>query len=282
MKRVLSVLWVIQVLIFSGTSSWASDSEKSTHGTRVIASVREFDHSHQAWTIFLQKHVNVKGPASTIDYKSIKNDPKDFNEYLKSLTAVSQDEFNRFSQNERLAFLINAYNAFTVKLVVDHYPVKSIKDIGERSFSNPTASPWKTKFFNLLGEKRHLDNIEHDMIRKQFNEPRIHFAVNCASVGCPALRNEAFIASQLEKQLEDAAVSFISDKTRNRYSSETKKLELSSIFKWYGSDFPKKYDSLEAFLAPWITSNPEHQKIIRDKKADVSYLDYDWSLNEEK
>lgn len=280
MRGVLSVLWVVQFSIFSilsSTTSLASDSEKSTHETRVISSVREFDHSHQAWTVFLQKHVNMKGPASTIDYKSIKNDPKDLNEYLKSLEAVSQDEFNRFSQNDKLAFLINAYNAFTVKLIVDHYPVKSIKDIGSLF-----SSPWKKKFFRLLGEERHLDNIEHDMIRKQFNEPRIHFAVNCASVGCPALRNEAFVASQLDKQLEDAAVSFISDKTRNRYSSEAKKLELSSIFKWYGSDFPKKYGSLEAFLALRITSNPEHQKIIRDKKADVSYLDYDWSLNEEK
>ena len=277
MRGVLSVAWLIQVLILNGTLSWASDSEKSTHETRVIASVREFDHSHQAWTIFLQKHVNVKGSASTIDYKSIKGDPKDLNEYLKSLEAVSQGEFSRFSENERLAFLINAYNALTVKLIVDHYPVKSIKDIGSLF-----SSPWKKKFFRLLGEERHLDNIEHDMIRKQFNEPRIHFALNCASVGCPALRNEAFVASQLERQLEDASVGFVSDKTRNRYSPETKKLELSAIFKWYGSDFPKKYGSLEAFIAPRITSNPEHQRIIREKKADLSYLDYDWSLNEEK
>lgn len=268
MRDVFTILCAIQILVFNGAFQPAFGSNL------------EFDQSHQAWTVYLQKHVRVKGAASTVDYKSIKKDPKELQEYLQSLEAVSQSEFDRFSENEKLAFLINSYNAFTVKLIADHYPVKSIKDIGERSFSNPTASPWKEKFFRLFGEERHLDNIEHDMIRERFNEPRIHFAVVCASIGCPALRNEAFVATNVEKQLEDSAQNFLSDTSRNRYSPETKKLELSSIFKWYGSDFPKKYGSLEAFLAPRMTTIPEHQKIIRDKKADVSYLDYDWSLNE--
>lgn len=270
MKSVLTILCTIQILILHGAFQPAFGSNP------------EFDQSHQGWTTYLQKHVSVKGAASTVDYKSIKRDPKELQEYLQSLGAVSKGEFDRFSENEKLAFLINAYNAYTVKLVADHYPVKSIKDIGERSFSNPTASPWKKKFFQLFGEERSLDNIEHDMIRKQFNEPRIHFAVVCASVGCPALRSEAFVATKIEKQLEESAQNFLSDKGRNRYLPEAKKLELSSIFKWYGSDFPKKYGSLEAFLAPRMTTSPEHQKIIRDKNADISYLDYDWSLNEEK
>ncbi|MGE3759221.1 MAG: DUF547 domain-containing protein [Pseudobdellovibrionaceae bacterium] len=251
--------------------SFASDAaEKSSTSGR-------FDQTHSMWTQFLQKHVKKSAHSSTVNYKEIKRDPSKLETYLKALESVSQDEFNRFSNDERLAFLINSYNAFTVKLIVDHYPVKSIKDIGSLF-----SSPWKKKFFRLLGEERSLDNIEHDMIRKQFNEPRIHFAVNCASVGCPALRDEAFVASGLDKQLEDASVSFLSDKTRNRYNPETKKLELSSIFKWYGSDFPKKYGSLEAFLATRITSNPEYQKLVQEKKVNISYLDYDWSLNEEK
>ena len=228
------ISFIAPMFVFIAAPGITSASSSSKGESKIVASVQEFDQSHQTWTFFLQKFVRINGPASTIDYKAIKNDSKDLQEYIKSLEGVSQDGFSGFSQHERLAFLINAYNAFTVKLIVDHYPVKSIKDIGERSISNPTGSPWKTKFFNLLGEKRHLDNIEHDMIRKQFNEPRIHFAVNCASVGCPALRNEAFIASQLDKQLEDAALDFISDKNRNRYNPETKQLELSSIFKWYG------------------------------------------------
>ena len=236
-----------------------------------------FDQSHLMWSQVLQKVVKKSGNTSTVNYKEIKSDPSQLNAYLKTLESVSEEKFSRFSNDEKLAFLINAYNAFTLKLIVDHYPVKSIKDTGSLF-----ASPWKRKFFHLFGEERHLDNVEHDMIRKWFNEPRIHFAVNCASIGCPALRNEAFTASQLDKQLEEASVDFLSDKTRNRFNPDTKKLELSSIFKWYGSDFPKKFGSLETFLAPRITSNPEHQKIIREKKADLSYLDYDWSLNEEK
>lgn len=238
---------------------------------------RPFHHSHKQWTLFLQKHVNVKGFANTVTYKAIQADPSELNDYLRSLETVTKNEFDSFSENEKLAFLINAYNAFTVKLIVDHYPVKSIKDIG--SF---LSSPWKKKFFRLLGEERHLDNIEHDMIRKWFNEPRIHFAVVCASIDCPALRNEAFTSDEIETQLEDAAQNFLSDKSRNRYVPEKKVLEISSLFKWYGSDFPQKYGSLQAFLAPRIATTPEYQSIIREKKASVTYLDYDWSLNEEK
>jgi len=277
MKGTLPLLCLIQFLLLSGTIQPTLADDSRAPSTRVISSTREFDHTHQAWTILLQNHVRLNGPASTVDYKLLKNDSEELQKYLGTLEAVAQSEFNRFSESEKLAFLINAYNAFTVKLIVDHYPVKSIKDIG-----SVFSSPWKKKFFRLFGEERHLDNIEHDMIRKSFNEPRIHFAVVCASIGCPALRNEAFVAANIEKQLEAAAQNFLTDKSRNRYLPESKKLELSSIFKWYGSDFPKKYGSLESFLAPRLTSNPEHQSIIREKKAVVSYLDYDWSLNEEK
>lgn len=237
----------------------------------------DFDHSHRAWTTVLQKNVKIIGRASTVRYKALKNDFSELQEYLKAVGVVSSDEFNRFSDNEKLAFLINAYNAFTVKLIIDHYPIKSIKDIG-----SVFSSPWNLKFFTLLGERRSLDNIEHDMIRKWFNEPRIHFAVVCASVGCPALRNEAYLATEIDKQLDAASINFLSDQSRNRYLPENKRLEISSIFKWYGGDFIKKFGSLEAFLAERLTNIPEHQKIIREKKASVSYLDYDWSLNEEK
>ena len=271
----LKLLGIILVALL-GAASYGSNAADSAASAK-NHDIDKFDQSHLMWTHVLQKYVKESGYASAVDYKGIKSDPSKLDAYLKALEAVSQEQFNRFSNDEKLAFLINAYNAFTVKLIVDHYPVKSINDIG--SFF---SSPWKKKFFKLLGEERTLDNVEHDIIRKQFNEPRIHFAVNCASVGCPALRNEAFTASHLDKQLEDASVKFLSDKNRNRYDSKTRKLELSSIFKWYGSDFQKKYGSLENFLAPRITSDPGHQKTIREKSATVTFRDYDWSLNEEK
>ena len=237
----------------------------------------DFDHSHRAWTAVLQKSVRISGQASTVDYKRLKGGPTELQEYLNAVSAVSSEAFSRFSEGEKLAFLINSYNAFTVKLIIDHYPVKSIKDIG-----SILTSPWKLKFFTLLGEQRSLDNIEHDMIRKWFNEPKIHFAVVCASIGCPALRDEAYVASEIDKQLDAASMNFLSDRSRNRYLPDSKKLEISSIFKWYGGDFVKKFGSLEAFLADRVTDIPEQQRIIREKKAALSYLEYDWLLNDQK
>jgi len=234
-----------------------------------------FDHSHANWDRILKQYVTVKGHASTVNYKSLKASPSEFLNYLKSLESVSKSEFGTFSEAEKLAFLINAYNAFTVKLIIDKYPIKSIKDIG-----GLFSSPWKIKFFNLLEEQKHLDNIEHDIIRKDFKEPRIHFALVCASVGCPALKNEAYVHSKLNTQLEEAALNFLADRSRNRYLPQQKKLEISSLFKWYGGDFPSKYGTLEAFLAPRITDVPSDQAVIKEKKASITYLDYDWSLNE--
>lgn len=270
-------LTICSVAAFSTVPSWSASKANEQNEIRAVESASEFDHSHSSWTILLKKNVMIKGRTSTVNYKAIKNDPKDLQAYLNYLEAVSLEKFNHFSENEKLAFLINAYNAFTIKLIVDHYPVKSIKDIG-----SILTSPWKIKFFNLLGEQRYLDNVEHDMIRKWFNEPRLHFAVVCASIGCPAIKNEAYVASQLDQQLEGAAVNFLSDANRNRYRSADQKLELSSIFKWYGGDFVKKFGTLESYIAPRITNNSADQTIIREKKASISYLDYDWSLNEDK
>ncbi len=240
-------------------------------------SLAAFDQTHAQWSSVLKSSVVQKGLATQVNYKAIKANPVIFEAYLSSLSAVTDAEFLTFTENQKLAFLINGYNAFTVKLIVDNYPVKSIRDLG-----SVFSSAWKKKFFKLFGLDRNLDNVEHDMIRKSFNEPRIHFAVVCASVGCPALRVEAYQASRLEAQLESAAHDFLSDTTRNRFLSDSKKLEISSIFKWYGDDFVKKFGSLEAFLADRFTTNESDRILIRARKVPVRFLDYDWSLNELK
>ena len=160
-------------------------------------------------------------------------------------------------------------NAFTVELILTRYPdVNSIKDLG--SFF---TSPLKKKFFTLLDEERHLDWIEHEMIRKpgMYDDPRIHAAVNCASTGCPALRNEAFIAGILDVQLEDNMRRFLTDKTRNRYDSKTRNLEVSKAFDWYREDFQKGYlgiHSLEGFFAEYadlLAETPEGRETARKK-----------------
>lgn len=236
-----------------------------------------FNHQHTLWNEILKKHVDTDRGVSRVDYQAIQRNQAALNQYLEELESVSLEEYQGWSKPQRLAFLINAYNAFTVKLIVDNYPVDSIKDLG-----GWLSSPWKKEFFTLLGEEKHLDNIEHDIIRMEFNEPRIHFAVNCAAVGCPPLRQEAFVAERLDQQLEEATRVFLMDERKNRYDPLNQRLELSSIFKWYGIDFEKKAGSVEAFVAPYLTKNLQAQERIRRREVKIRYFDYDWSLNEQK
>ena len=154
-------------------------------------------------------------------------------DYLGQLAAVSSREFQQWSRADRLAFLINTYNAWTVELILTEYPdISSIRDLGSLF-----RSPWSRRFVSLFGEMVSLDHIEHELIRGPdgFQEPRIHFAVNCASVGCPALRQEAYVGDRLESQLEDATGRFLADRSRNRLDGDV--LRVSEIFDWYEEDF---------------------------------------------
>lgn len=241
-----------------------------------------FDHNHGAWNSLLMRHVawTSDGVASTVDYQGFIDDMNALDAYLSSLSKVSKHDYAQWSEDRQLAFLINAYNAFTVKLITDHWPVKSIRDIGGW-FGNP----WKIRFFTLLDKPRYLDWIEHDVIRKpgDFNEPRIHFAVNCAAIGCPALRPEAYVGERLGSQLEDQTRRFLSDRSRNRIEGDT--LWLSSIFKWYREDFEKGWQDIHSigeFLQPYSESVG-----LPDPKGDpqslenleIRFLEYDWKLN---
>jgi len=236
-----------------------------------------YDHSHALWDKVLMTSVVDVGPASRVRYLSIKQNPQQLLQYLSDVSTVTQGQYNAWNSAQKLAFLINAYNAFTVKLVIDHYPVTSIKDTGSWF-----SSPWKKKFFTLLGQKRHLDNIEHDMIRghKDFAEPRIHFALVCASVGCPKLQTRAFTETRLESMLEEGSRAFLNDATRNRFSMAGQALELSKIFDWYGDDFIAHGGSVEAFVARYMVLNETARSLISAKRIGKVFLDYDWSLND--
>mgnify|MGYP003108677049 CR=1 FL=1 len=248
-----------------------------------LAISSDFDHQHKTYAQVLENHVqwNEEGTASTVDYETLKAAPDTLNQYLGQLSGVEKSQFKTWSRDQQLAFLINAYNAFTLKLIVDHYPVDSIRDIG--TF---WQNPWKMRFFTLLGEEMHLDQVEHEIIREPgvYNEPRIHFAVNCASVGCPALRTEPFTAKQIEQQLEDSTERFLQDETRNRYRDG--RLEVSSIFKWYREDFERGWqgiDSLNAFFLRYADSlglSEAEREQLREGAVVYRFLDYDWTLNE--
>jgi hypothetical protein len=217
---------------------------------------------HAEWSELLGKHVDSAGHVS---YSGFVSDSVLLNHYLNQLSSNAPNE--TWQSEEKLAYWINAYNAFTIKLIVDHYPVSSIKDIKKGiPFVN---SVWDLKFFSIGGEGMDLNFIEHQILRKEFDEPRIHFAIVCASISCPKLRNEAFVAGKLEQQLQDQAIDFINDPRKNKLSADV--LQISSIFKWFEADFAKKGD-IRAFISKYFkqTINP---------KAKVKYLDYDWNLN---
>ncbi|MGH8694806.1 MAG: DUF547 domain-containing protein [Burkholderiales bacterium] len=246
----------------------------------------EFDLSHRAWTELLAKHVVLidQGRASQVAYADLQSDSERLRNYLAALSAVTVKEFAAWDKRDRLAFLINAYNAFTLKLILTRYPkLESIKGLGSL-----LRSPWEQRFFTLLGREQSLDDIEHETIRKPgaFDDPRIHMAVNCASIGCPMLREEAYVGARLDAQLDDQVRRFLSDRTRNRYSEVSKTLEVSSIFKWYAEDFSRGYRSIRsvpAFLATYaelLADRPADQALIRTEQAPLDYLDYDWTLND--
>ncbi len=246
----------------------------------------KFDHS--VWDGLLQDHVQMinHGQASQVDYGGFLQKRAVLRTYLSQLSAVNATDFTNWSQPERLAFLINAYNAYTVDLILTRYPkLDSIKDLGSL-----LQSPWKKSFVLLLGKTLSLDDIEHGMIRKpgDYNEPRIHFAVNCASIGCPGLLNEAYISTKLEAQLEMVTQAFLADRSRNRYNVTTGRLEVSKIFDWYQEDFErgwKGWHKLDQFFAHYVdslTDTPEAKASVIAGGIKIRFLDYDWALNKKK
>lgn len=222
--------------------------------------------SNALYTKLLNKYVNASG---FVNYKGLKGDAAALNEYLHSLSANPPSD--KWSVNEKKAYWINAYNAFTLKLIVDNYPVKSIKDIGPAIQIPFVNTPWAKKFFKIGNQEMKLDAIEHDILRKQFNDPRIHFSLVCASRSCPPLRNEAYEADKLDEQLNSQGRIFLSDKSKNKITSN--KIEISKIFSWFKGDFTKN-SSLIDFLNRFSPV-----KISKD--ADIDHLSYNWDLNEQ-
>ena len=239
-----------------------------------------FYHTHAQWQNILNQDLVVDKNASQFKYLEVLKKPDELKKYFKDVSAVELKDYNEWTDQQKLAFLLNAYNAFTVQLIVDGLAkkpnLKSINDLGTL-----VTSPWKIKFFNILGESSNLDHIEQELARHHFDEPAMHMAFNCASISYPNLSATAYVADQLDAQLEKAAREFLADKSKNQYSSEQKLLKLSSIFKWYGEDFEKskKRGPLNRFLADHMDLSSADKEIIRQGKAKIEFLDYNWALN---
>jgi hypothetical protein len=231
------------------------------------------DHEHRSWTTLLGKYTQN----GFVEYGKMKGGAaRTLDAYLASLEAVCGTDYASWSEPERLAYWINAYNAYTIKLILDHYPLKSIRSIGFLP-----GSAFRRDFIplQLRPSPLSLDDIEHEILRKQFREPRIHFAIVCASTSCPALRSEAFVARDLDRQLDEAARAFIRDPRRNRVDATTGRLQLSSIFNWFREDFERGGGSLAGFAARYADETMTAAIRARDGKPDIEFLDYDWSLN---
>lgn len=233
------------------------------------AACTSVDQTHAQWSAILARWV----ADGRVDYAGLQREGQPaLAAYLSTLSGACGPDYERWTRSERIAFWINAYNAFTVRLILDHYPIASIRTIGWL----PGAA-FRERFIPLEGLKGgtiSLDDIENPTLRSTFREPRIHFALVCASRSCPALRSEAYRGTDLERQLDDQARVFLHDPTKNRVDPATRTLYLSSIFKWFRGDF-EAAGSLPAYVAHYLDSGT-----TQISNYDVEFLDYDWSLND--
>jgi len=219
---------------------------------------------HRLYAELLKEHVQDKA----VNYNGFKNEEAKLDQYLQVLERTNSKSLVR---NEQFAFYVNAYNAWTIKLILTGYPgVKSIKDLG--SF---LKSPWKKRICRIDGDTFTLDDIEHGILRPRFKDPRIHFAVNCASKGCPPLRSEPYRGVDLDRQLDEMTSAFINDPKMNYLDGHT--LYASSIFKWFREDFNK---DIPGFFLKYAKGNLERRLEANKDRIIVKYLDYDWSLND--
>lgn len=217
---------------------------------------------HMIWDQLLKKYVRTDG---LVDYSGFQQDDEQLQAYLDQLS--SQAPTPAWSEAEKLAYWINAYNAFTVKVIADNYPLESIRELHRVP---GVATIWHEEFFEIAGQPSSLNQIEHGILRRDFEEPRVHFAINCASMSCPVLRAEAYFPDKLEAQLTEQARLFLQQDIRNQISPEL--VKLSSIFSWFKGDFTKQ-GTLIDFINQYLD-----EKVSQE--ADIQFLEYDWSIND--
>lgn len=222
--------------------------------TKAEQPVKKVAFSHDLWDELLRKYVSSSG---YVNYAGMRSEKANLDKYLAQLAANPPQK--GWGRNEEMAYWINAYNAFTVKLILDHYPVKSIRDIH-------SGNPWDVKWIEIGGNTYSLNQIENDKLRKRFGDARIHFAVNCAAHSCPPLLNRAWTASSLSQTLDQRAKAFINNPKYNQISPSVAKV--SKIFEWYAADF----GDLRAFLNKYSSTS-------LGEGASIQYLEYNWSLN---
>ena len=250
MRAIYTISFILFFFFFSPLI-WVSQARSET---RV---------NHSLFADLLAKYIE-KG---NVDYQGFKTEEKKLDQYLAVLETVNS---KKLSRNEQFAFYINAYNAWTIKLILSGYPgVQSIKDLG-----TIFKSPWKKKICRIDGDVITLDDIEHKIIRPTFKDPRVHFAINCAALSCPPLISQPYLGSTLDQQLDDSTRAFVNDSKSNYLSSNT--LYVSKIFKWFSEDFN---NDIIGFFLKYAKDDFKKELESKRKEIKIKYLNYDWSLN---
>lgn len=240
----------------------------------------------------LKQYVDGRG---MVDYKGLQANRQPLDRYVSSLAALAPPSYEKWTKEKKIAFWLNAYNGLTLRAIVDHYPIKKGGLISGLRFPNNSIrqipGAWDQLRFTVMGRQMTLDQMEHEVLRKQFNEPRIHMALVCAAKGCPPLRDEPYAGDRLDAQLSDQARTSLSNPERLRIDRKKNSVHLSSIFKWFGADFAGKYTTDQftqqpkdvrpvlAFVSHY--AGPRDAGYLKTGKYYIEYLDYDWSLNEQ-
>lgn len=265
---------VVTILVVAACTQQLSDVVRNLFGPTPATLQEAYQRTsngptmdHSAFDALLREHVDGDG---WVDYEGLRKDAMSLDMYIAS---VANAPFGSLGRDEKLALLINAYNAFTLRLILDHYPVESIKDI-------PSAKRWADRRWRIGKMTLSLNQIEHEQIRPKFAEPRIHFALVCAAIACPRLRNEAYEADRIEEQLEDQTNYVHSHARWFRYQRGDRTVRLTKLYDWYGADFKQVTGSVLDFAARY--SAPLKAAMNEDATLRIKWLDYDWTLNDGK
>lgn len=253
-----------------------------------------FDHQHTLFDQVLQRHVEN----GRVNYRTLQTDQETLNRYLQSLASVDPGAYESWTRQQKLAFWINAYNAYTLRVIVDHYPVtRSIFADPLRRYPADSIRQipgvWKWRWWLALGRRYTLDHMEHVILRQELKEPRIHFVVNCASMGCPLLENHAFDAEHLEARLDQAAVNYLYRDRKVRIDKAGNAVRLPQIFKWFAEDFTpdpeiavffERYPREAIGPLTWVYryASAADREFLRQGKFELTWLEYDWALNDRR
>ncbi len=248
--------------------------------------------SYQTYADVLKAYVNARG---RVNYKGLKANRRKLDLFMAEVGRLSPKTVAAWPAKKKIAFWINVYNARTLQAIIDHYPIKaswSRRLLYPKNSIRQIPGVWDGMKFRVMRKPMTLNDVEHEILRKQFSEPRIHMALVCASIGCPFLRTEPFVAERLGQQLDEQAKQFVSDRTKFRIDRGRKRVYISEIFKWFGADFLRQYkpakgfagqsDPIRAalnFQAKYL--RPQDRQFLENETYKIEYLDYDWSLNEQ-